>query len=157
MVVCVSVLTSVNSMQLPSRMLTLCPGLMTSWMLSMGLNGSLLWTLKVDTGRCLSLNRTKLRPHFELAVDSCLSSTRSPLVCATHLPPFPASWIESWPASTGRRAYSTSMTLLSFPPHGRNTSLGSARYSRDLGTPNSSWGPQNALSPPRRSVTWAIG
>ena len=26
-------------------MLTLYPGLMTSWMLSMGLNGSLLWTL----------------------------------------------------------------------------------------------------------------
>ena len=46
--------------------------------------------------------------------------------------------------------------LLSFPPHGRNTSLGSARYSRDLGTPSSSWGPRNALSPPKRSVTWAI-
>ena len=132
--------TFVNSTQLPSRMPTLYPGLMTSWMLSLGLNGSLLWTLKVDTGRCLSLSRTKRRPRFELAAGSCLSSTRSPLVCATHLPPFPASWIESWPAPTGRRAYSISMTLLSFPPHGRNTSLGSARYSRGLGTPNSSWG-----------------
>ena len=117
------------------------PGLMTSWMLSMGLNGSLLWTLKVDTGRCLYPSRTKRRPRFEPAAGSCLSSTRSPLVCAMHLPPFPASWIESWPASIGRRAYSISTTSLSSPPHGRNTSLGSARYSRGLGTPNSSWGP----------------
>ena len=38
-----------------------------------------------------------------------------------------------------------------------NTSLGSAGYSRDLGTPSSSWGPRNALSPPRRSATWVIG
>ena len=144
-------------MQLPSRMLTLCPELTTSWMLSRGLNGSLPWTSKVDTGRCLSPNRTKLRPHFGRAVGSCSNLTRSPLVCATHLPPFPASWIESWPASTGRRAYFISMTSSPSPPHGRNTSLGSARYSRDLGTPSSNWGPRNALSPPKRSVTWAIG
>ena len=157
MVVCVSVWTFVNSTQLPSRMLTLYPELMTSWMLSMGLNGSLLWTLKVDIGRCLSLSRTRRKPRFELAAGSCLSSTRSPLVSATHLPPFPASWIESWPASIGRHAYSISMTLLCFPPHGRNTSLGSARYSRGLGTPNSNWGPRNVLSPPKRSVTWVIG
>ena len=157
MVVCVSVLTFVSSTQLPSRMLTLYPGLMTSWMLSMGQNGSLLWTLRVDIGRCLSPSRTRRRPRFEPAVGSCLSSTRSPLVSATHLPPFPASWIESWPASIGRRAYSISMTLLSFPPHGRNTSLGSARSSRGLGTPSSNWGPRNVLSPPKRSVTWVIG
>ena len=53
----------------------------------MGLNGSLLWTLKVDTGRCLSPSRTKRRLRFEPAAGSCLSSTRSPLVSATHLPP----------------------------------------------------------------------
>ena len=157
MVVYASVWIFANLTQLLSRMLTLCPGSMTSWMLSMGLNGSLLWTLKVDTGRCISPNRTRLRPRFELAAGSCLSSTRSPLACVTHLPPFPASWIESWPTSTGRRAYSISMTLLSFPPPGRNTLLSSARYSRGLGTPNSSWGPQNVLSPPKRSVTCVTG
>ena len=105
-----------------------------------GLNGSLLWTLRVDIGRCLYRSRTRRRPRFEPAAGSCLSSTRSPLVSATHLPPFPASWIESWPASIGRRAYFISTTSLPFPPHGRNTSLGSARSSRDLGTPNSNWG-----------------
>ena len=130
MVVCVSVLTFVSSTQLPSRMLTLYPGLMTSWMLSMGQNGTLLWTLRVDIGRCLSQSRTRRRPRFEPATGSCLSSTRSPLVSAMHLPPFPASWIEYWPASIGRRAYSISITLLSFPPHGRNTSLGSAVFER---------------------------
>ena len=140
MVVYVFAWTFVSSTQLPSRMLTLYPGLMTSWMLSMGLDGSLLWTLRVDIGRCLSLSRTRRRPHFEPAAGSCLSLIRSPLVSATHLPPFPASWIESWPASIGRHAYSISMTLLSFPPPGRNTSLGSARYSRGLGTPSSNWG-----------------
>ena len=34
------------------------------------------------------------------------NSTRSPLVCVTHLPPSLTSWIVSWPASTGRHAYS---------------------------------------------------
>ena len=149
MVACGSAWTSISSTQPPSRMLTLFPGLMTSWMLSMGLNDSLLWTLRVDIGRCLYQSRTRRRPRFEPAAGSCLSLTRSPLVSATHLPPFPASWIESWPASIGRRAYFISTTSLSFPPHGRNTSLGSARSSRDLGTPN-------VLSPPKRSVTWVI-
>ena len=64
MVVCGSAWTSVSSTQLPSRMLTLYPGLMTSWMLSMGLNGSLLWTLRVDIGRCLYRSRTRRRPRF---------------------------------------------------------------------------------------------
>ena len=82
-----------------------CPGSMISWTLSMGLNGSLPWTSRVGTGRCLSQSKTRLRPRFERAVDNCSNSTRSRLVCATRLPPSPASWITSWPASTGKRAY----------------------------------------------------
>ena len=35
----------------------------------MGLSGSLLWTSKVGTSRCLSQNRTRLRPRFVRAVD----------------------------------------------------------------------------------------
>ena len=52
----------------------------------------------------------KAKTAFRTRSDSCLNLTRSPLVCATHLPPSPASWIESWPASTGRRAYFISTT-----------------------------------------------
>ena len=66
------------------------------------------WTSKVGTGRCLSQNKTRLRPRFVRAVDNCSNSTRSPMVCAMRLPPSPASWITSWPASTGKRAYSIS-------------------------------------------------
>ena len=97
------------------------------------------------------------RPHFERAVGNCSSSTRSPFVCVTHLPPSLASWIASWPASTGRRAYSISTTSSSSLPLGRSTSLDSARYSSDLGTPTSSWGLTNALLQPRRSTTWDTG
>ena len=38
----------------------------------MGLSGSLLWTSKVGTGRCLSQNRTRLKPRFIRAVDNYL-------------------------------------------------------------------------------------
>ena len=72
----------------------------------LGLNGSPPWTLRVGTGRCPSRNKTRLRPRFARAADNCSSLTRSPLVCATHLPPSPTSWIASWPASTGKCAYS---------------------------------------------------
>ena len=78
---------------------------LTSSMLSMGLNGSPPWTSRVGTGRCPSRSKTRPRPHFARAVANCSSLTRSPLVCATHLPPSPASWIASWPASTGKCAY----------------------------------------------------
>ena len=64
-------------------------------------------TLDLKSGywQVLLRSRTRRRPRFEPAAGSCLSSTRSPLVSATLLPPFPASWIESWLASIGRRAY----------------------------------------------------
>ena len=68
--------------------------------------------------------------RFEPAAGSCLSSTRFPLVSATLLPPFPASWIESWPASIGRHASFTSTISLSFLSLGKNISLGSARSLR---------------------------
>ena len=44
----------------------------------MGLNGSPPWTSKVGTGRCLSQNKTRLRPRFVRAVDNCSNLTRSP-------------------------------------------------------------------------------
>ena len=99
----------------------------------------------------------KEKTAFRTSSGQLFEFNQVPLVSAMHLPPFPTSWIESWPASIGRRAYFISMILLSFPPHGRNTLLGSARYSRDLGTPSSNWGPRNVLSLPKRSVTWALG
>ena len=102
-------------------------------------------------------SKTRPRPRFERAVGNCSSSTRSPLVCVTHLPPSLASWIASWPAFTGRRAYYIWTTSSSSPPLGRSTSLDSARYSSDLGTPTSSWGLTSALSQPRRSTTWVTG
>ena len=70
-----------------------------------GANGSPPWTSRVGTGRCPSLSKTRPRPHFGRAVGNSSNSIRSPLVCVTHLPPSLASWITSWPASTGRRAY----------------------------------------------------
>ena len=53
-------------------------------------------------------DKEKLR--FEPAAGSCLSSTRFPLVSATLQLPFPASWIEFWQASIGRRASFISTT-----------------------------------------------
>ena len=72
----------------------------------------------------------KEKTAFRTSSGSCLSSTRFPLVSAMLLPPFPASWIEFWPASIGRRASFTSMTLLSSLPLGKSISLGSARSLR---------------------------
>ena len=43
---------------------------------------------------------------------------------------FPASWIESWLASIGRRASFTSTILSSSLPPGKSNSLGYARYLR---------------------------
>ena len=123
----------------------------------MGPNGFPPWTSRVRTGRCPSPSKTRPRPHFGRAVDNCLNSIRSPLVCVTHLPPSLASWIASWPASTGRRAYFIWTTSLFSPPFGRSTSLNSARYSSDLGTPTSSWGLTNALLQPSKSTTWVTG
>ena len=99
----------------------------------MGPNGSPLWTSRVGTGRCPSPNKTRRRPHSERAVGNCSNLIRSPLVCVTLLPPSPASWIASWPASTGKRAYFTWTTSSSSPPLGRSTSLDSARPSSNLG------------------------
>ena len=112
-----------------------------------------LWTSRVGTGRCPSQNKTRRRPHSERAVGNSSNLIRSPLVCVTLLPPSPASWIASWPASTGKRAYFTWTTSSSSPPLGRSTSLNSARSSSDLGTPTLSWGPISAHLQPRRSTT----
>ena len=77
----------------------------------------------------------KAETAFRTSSGSCSNSIRSPLVCVTLLPPSPASWIASLPASTGRRAYFTWTTSSSSPPLGRSTSLDFARSSSDLGTP----------------------
>ena len=64
-------------------------------------------TLDLKSGywQCPSPSKTRPRPHSERAAGNCSNSIRSPLVCVTHLPPSLASWIASWPASNGRRAY----------------------------------------------------
>ena len=102
---------------------------------------------------CPSQNRTRRRPRFEQAADSCSSSIRSPLVCITLLPPSPASWIASLPASTRRHAYFTWTTSSSSPPLGRSTSLDFGRSLSDLGTPTLSWGPISVRLRPKRSTT----
>ena len=48
----------------------------------------------------------KAKTAFRTSSGQLFEFNRSPLVCATHLPPSPTSWIASWPASTGKRAYS---------------------------------------------------
>ena len=129
------------------------PRIDTSSSPSMGPNGSQLWISRVGTGRCPSQNRTRRRPRFEQATDSCSSSIRSPLVCVTLLPPSPASWIASLPASTGRCAYFTWTTSSSSPPPGRSTSLDFDRSLSDLGTPTLSWEPTRVRLRPKRSTT----
>ena len=73
----------------------------------------------------------KEKTAFRTSSGQLFEFNQVPLVSATHLPPFPASWIESWPASIGRRASFISTKSLSFLPLGKNTSPGSARSSRD--------------------------
>ena len=99
----------------------------------------------------------KEKTAFRTSSGQLFEFNQVPFGLCSHLPPFPTSRIESWPASIGRRAYFISTTSLSFLPPGRNTLPGSARSSRDLGTPSSNWGPRSAPSPPKRSVTWVIG
>ena len=47
----------------------------------------------------------KAKTAFGTSSGQLFEFNRSPLVCAMHLPPSPASWIASWPASTGKRVY----------------------------------------------------
>ena len=95
----------------------------------------------------------KAKTAFRTSSGQLFEFNQVPFGLCNHLPPSPASWITSWPASTEKRAYFTWTTSSSSPPLGRSTSLDSARYSSDLGTPTLSWGPISAHLQPRRSTT----
>ena len=76
------------------------------------------------------VEQDKEKTAFRTSSGQLFEFNQFPLVSATLQPPFPVSWIEYWPASIGRRAFSTSTILSSSLPLGKNISLGSVRSLR---------------------------